>query len=106
MIEDLYKAISDLRQEIREAIVLKLLEQGKVSYDTISRGYIQYIKALKEKQTEEYNQLQVCVTKIYCGNKKDIRKNLDRTMWFLHEHGRVNLPKKDIERLSNLEQEV
>ena len=96
---DLYKSVIELPEDMRNILVIKLLADEKVSYDTISCGYIEYIQRLKREQTKEYDELQGCITKTWCGHKKDIRNNLDDCIRFLAKKGRVNLSRKQRDKL-------
>jgi hypothetical protein len=55
---------------MRNILVIKLLVDEKVSYDTISHGYIEYIQKLKNEQTKEYDELQGYVHRIFVGKRR------------------------------------
>ena len=50
---DVYNALIALPEDFRNAIVVEAIAKGKVSYDVVSQGYVEYIKALKE--ADNYN---------------------------------------------------
>ena len=88
---EVYKALLDLPEEYRNSIIIQALAEGKVSYDVVSRGYIEYIQNLKTKQSEDYNQLQQLITYTFVDDKKNIRQNLAKCIRYLDEKGRINL---------------
>ena len=101
---DVYNALIALPEEYRNAIVIEAIAKGKVSYDVVSQGYVEYIKALKEKQSEDYNQLQQLITHTFIDNKKNIRQNLAKCIRYLDEKGRINLIKSLEKRLEKYEE--
>lgn len=98
-IQELLRAVSLLPKDILEALVVELIVNEKISYDAVSSGYIKYLKKLKEIQNENFTNLQVRVTRAYCGYKKDYEKNINECMRYLHEKGRVNLSAKDKKKI-------
>ena len=95
----LYEEVLHLPQEMRDIMVIELLADEKVSYDVVSRGYVKYINNLKEKQTEEYNQLTQHILEVYIDYKKNRDKNIDSCIRFLWNKGRINLSSKQIDKL-------
>lgn len=96
---ELYKQVQELPRDMRNILVIKLLAEEEVDYDTISTGYVEYIQRLKNEQTKEYNELQGYVHKIYAGYKKDRDKNIYDTILFLWRKKRINLSKDDVVKL-------
>lgn len=101
---DVYDALIALPEDFRNAIIVKAIAEGKVSYNMVSQGYVEYIKALKEKQSEDYNQLQLLVTHTFIDNKKNIRQNLAKCIRYLNEKGRINLVNSLEKRLEKYEE--
>ena len=97
---DLYKSVTELPEDMRNILVIKLLADEKVDYSTVSTGYVEYIQRLKNEQTNEYQELQQHVTKIYCDYKKNRDKNIFDAIVFLWKKRRINLSKDEIVKLS------
>ena len=102
--EDIYDALVALPEEYRNAIVIEAIAKGKISYDAVSQGYIEYIKNLKEKQSKDYDQLQQLITHTFIDDKKNIRQNLAKCIRYLDEKGRINLIKSLEKRLEKYEE--
>lgn len=102
---ELYEKVSELPEELRNILVIKLLADEKVSYDTISCGYVEYIQRLKNEQTKEYNELQECVHRIFVGAKKDRDKNISDAILFLWRKKRINLSKEQIVKIQKTYEE-
>ena len=96
---ELYEKVTELPEDMRNILVIKLLADEKVSYDTVSCGYVEYIQRLKNEQTKEYNELQGYVHKIYTGYKKDRDKNIFDAILFLWRKKRINLSKEQIVKM-------
>ena len=101
---DIYDALVALPEEYRKAIVIEAIAKGKISYDAVSQGYIEYIKNLKEKQSEDYDQLQQLITHTFIDDKKNIRQNLAKCIRYLDEKGRINLVNSLEKRLEKYEE--
>lgn len=101
---DVYDALIALPEEYRNAVVIEAIAKGKISYDAVSQGYIEYIKNLKEKQSEDYNKLQQLITHTFTDDKKNIRPNLAKCIRYLDEKGRINLIKSLEKRLEKYEE--
>ena len=97
---ELYKEVQKLPRDMRNILVIKLLADEEVDYDTISTGYVEYIQRLKNEQTKEYNELQGYVNKIWVGYKKDRDKNIFDAILFLWKKKRINLSKEQIIKLA------
>jgi hypothetical protein len=101
---DIYDALVALPENFRNSIIIKALAEGKVSYDVVARGYVEYIKALKERQSEDYNRLQQLITHTFTDDKKNIRQNLAKCIRYLDEKGRINLIESLEKRLEKYEE--
>lgn len=101
---DVYDALIALPEDFRNAIIVKALAEGKVSYNVVSQGYVEYIKALKEKQSEDYDKLQQLITHTFIDDKKNIRQNLAKCIRYLDEKGRINLVNSLEKRLEKYEE--
>lgn len=91
---ELYRAIQELPNEILNAIVIELLEDGKVDYTIVSQGHLAYIKRLKEKQSEDYNALTQKVIRTFVDYKYKYDENINECIRYLYEKGRINLTLK------------
>lgn len=102
--DDVYDALIALPEDFRNAIIVKALAEGKVAYNVVSQGYVEYIKALKEKQREDYDKLQQLITHTFIDDKKNIRQNLAKCIRYLDEKGRINLVNSLEKRLEKYEE--
>ena len=102
---DVYNELLALPEEYRNAIVIKAIAEEKISCDVVSRGYVEYIKNLKEAQSKDYMQLQIHITRAFLSPKKDICNNLAKCIRYLDEKKRINLTPSMENRLKKYEAE-
>ena len=88
--EELIKALKTLPKEFIAAIILELMISEKVSYEDITKVYVDYLDMLRKSQSEAYFELQSKVVAMWSGKKKDQDKNLKDIMHYLLDKGRIN----------------
>ena len=94
---ELLKTLKTLPREFLAAIILDLLISEKVSYEDITKVYVEYLDTLRKGQSEAYFELQSKVVDMWCGKKKDQDKNLKDIMHYLLDKGRINTTHEKID---------
>ena len=87
---ELLKTLKTLPKEFIAAIILELMISECVSYEDITKVYIEYLDTLRKGQSEAYFELQSKVVEMWSGKKKDQEKNLKDIMHYLLDKGRIN----------------
>ena len=95
--EELIKALKTLPKEFIAAIILELMISEKVSYEDITKVYVEYLDMLRKNQSKAYLELQSKVVAMWSGNKKDRDKNLKDIMHYLLDKGRINTTHEKID---------
>jgi hypothetical protein len=70
----------------------------KVSYEDITKVYVDYLDMLRKGQSEAYQELQYKVVDMWSGEKKDQDKNLKEIMHYLLDKGRINTTHEEIDK--------
>lgn len=96
--EEILKALKTLPKEYLQVIILELMKDQKISYEDITKAYVEYLDMLRKEQSEAYMELQSKVVTMWSGNKKDRDKNLKDIMHYLLEKGRINTTHEDIDK--------
>ena len=94
---ELLKALKTLPKEFIAAIILDLMISEKVSYEDITKVYVDYLDMLRKGQSEAYFELQSKVVAMWSGTKKDRDKNLKDIMHYLLDKGRINTTHEKID---------
>lgn len=92
------KALKALPKEYLQVIILELMKDQKISYEDITRAYVEYLDMLRKGQSEAYLELQSKVVSMWSGTKKDRDKNLKDIMHYLLDKGRINTTHEDIDK--------
>ena len=95
--EEIIKALKTLPKEFISAIILDLMISEKVSYEDITKVYVEYLDTLRKNQSKAYLELQSKVVAMWSGNKKDRDKNLKDIMHYLLDKGRINTTHEKID---------
>jgi hypothetical protein len=95
--EELVKALKSMPKEFLSAIILELMISKCVSYEDITKVYVEYLDMLRKGQSEAYQELQGKVVDMWCGKKKDQDKNLKDIMHYLLDKGRINTTHEKID---------
>lgn len=96
--EEIIKALKTLPKEFIAAIILDLMISEKVSYEDITKVYVEYLDTLRKGQSKAYLELQSKVVAMWSGNKKDRDKNLKDIMHYLLDKGRINTTHEKIDK--------
>ena len=96
--EQILKALKALPKEYLQVIILELMKDQKISYEDITKAYIEYLDMLRKGQSEAYLELQSKVVTMWCGTKKDRDKNLKDIMHYLLDKGHINTTHEDIDK--------
>ena len=94
---ELLKTLKTLPKEFIAAIILELMISECVSYEDITKVYIEYLDMLRKGQSEAYFELQSKVVDMWSGKKKDQDKNLKDIMHYLLDKGRINTTHEKID---------
>ena len=94
---ELLNKLKQLPKEFLSAIILDLMISEKVSYEDITKVYVEYLDTLRKGQSEAYFELQSKVVDMWCGKKKDQDKNLKDIMHYLLDKGRINTTHEKID---------
>lgn len=96
--EEILKALKALPKEYLQVIILELMKDQKISYEDITKAYVEYLDMLRKGQSEAYMELQSKVVTMWYGAKKDRDKNLKDIMHYLLDKGRINTTHEDIDK--------
>ena len=94
---ELLKTLKSLPKEFLQAIILELMKSECISYEDITKAYVDYLNMLRKGQSESYLELQSRVVAMWSGNKKDRDKNLKDIMHYLLDKGRINTTHEKID---------
>ena len=94
---EILKALKALPKEFIAAIILDLMISEKVSYEDITKVYVEYLDTLRKGQSEAYLELQYKVVDMWSGKKKDQDKKLKDIMHYLLDKGRINTTHEKID---------
>ena len=94
---ELLKTLKTLQKEFIAAIILDLMISEKVSYEDITKVYVEYLDTLRKGQSEAYFELQGKVIEMWSGAKKDQDKKLKDIMHYLLDKGRINTTHEKID---------
>ena len=95
--EEILKLLKSLPKEFIAAIILELMINECVSYEDITKVYVEYLNMLRKGQSEAYMELQSKVVAMWSGAKKDRDKNLKDIMHYLLDKGRINTTHEKID---------
>ena len=94
---EILKALKTLPKEFLQVIILELMKDQKISYEDITKVYVEYLDMLRKGQSEAYMELQRKVVTMWSGTKKDRDKNLKNIMHYLLDKGRINTTHEKID---------
>ena len=96
--ESLLNALKKLPKEFLQAIILELMKSESISYEDITKAYVDYLDMLRKGQSEAYIELQTKVVSMWGGKKKDRDKALKDIMHGLLDKGRINTTHDEIDK--------
>lgn len=95
--EELIKILKRQPKEWLQFVILELMICEKVSYEDITKVYVEYLDTLRKGQSEAYQELQYKVVDMWSGAKKDRDKKLNDIMHYLLDKGRINTTHEKID---------
>ena len=96
--EEILKLLKTLPKEYLQVIILELMKDQKISYEDITKSYVEYLDMLRKGQSEAYQELQYKVVELWSGTKKDRDQKLKDIMHYLLDKGRINTTHEDIDK--------
>ena len=96
--EELIKILKAQPKEWLQFVILELMISESVSYEDITKVYVEYLDMLRKNQSEAYLELQSKVVAMWAGSKKDRDKNLKDIMHYLLDKGRINTTHEKIDK--------
>lgn len=96
--EELIKILKAQPKEWLQFVILELMKSECVSYEDITKVYVEYLDTLRKGQSKAYLELQSKVVAMWSGNKKDRDKNLKDIMHYLLDKGRINTTHEKIDK--------
>lgn len=95
--EELIKILKRQPKEWLQFVILELMKSECVSYEDITKAYVEYLDMLRKGQSDAYFELQSKVVAMWSGKKKDQDKNLKDIMHYLLDKGRINTTHEKID---------
>ena len=96
--EQILKALKALPKEYLQVIILELMKDQKISYEDITKSYVEYLDMLRKGQSEKFLTLQIKVVEMWSGNVKDRKDKLKDAMHWLLDNGSINTTHEDIDK--------
>ena len=96
--EEIIKALKRIPKEYLQVIILELMKDQTISYEDITKVYVEYLDMLRKGQSEAYMELQSKVVTMWFGTKKDRDQKLKDIMHYLLDKGRINTTHEDIDK--------
>ena len=95
---EILKLLKILPKEYLQVIILELMKDQKISYEDITKSYVEYLDMLRKGQSEAYLELQSKVVTMWFGTKKDRDQKLKDIMHYLLDKGRINTTHEEIDK--------
>lgn len=95
--EEILKLLKTLPKEYLQVIILELMKDQTISYEDITKAYVEYLDMLRKGQSEAYLELQSKVVTMWSGTKKDRDQKLKDIMHYLLDKGRINTTHENID---------
>ena len=95
--EELIKILKAQPKEWLQFVILELMKSECVSYEDITKVYVEYLDMLRKGQSEAYLELQYKVVAMWSGAKKDRDQKLKDIMHYLLDKGRINTTHEKID---------
>ena len=95
--EEIYNTLSNLPKEHLEWFILRLMEDGKISFSSIATIHTEYLEALKKGETKRLIALRSKVIDLWCGTKKDFPGKMVSIMQEAKDAGWANITQEQID---------
>jgi hypothetical protein len=96
--EEILKALKTLPKGYLLVIILELMKDQKISYEDITKAYVEYLDMLRKGTSEKYLTLQSKIVSMWSGNVKDRKDALKNVMHWLLDNGSINTTHEDIDK--------
>lgn len=96
--EKILEALKTLPKEYLQVIILELMKDQKISYEDITKSYVEYIDMLRKGTSEKFLTLQSKIVSMWAGNIKDRKDKLKDAMHWLLDNGSINTTHEDIDK--------
>ena len=96
--EEILKALKALPKEYIQVIILELMKDQKISYEDITKSYVEYLNMLRKGTSEKFLTLQSKIVSMYTCNVKDRKDKLKDAMHWLLDNGSINTTHEDIDK--------
>ena len=95
--EEILKVLKALPKEYLQVIILELMKDQKISYEDITKSYVEYLDMLRKGTSEKFLTLQSKIVSMWTGNIKDRRDKLKDVMHWLLDNGSINTTHEKID---------
>ena len=95
---EILKELKTLPKEYLQVIILELMKDQKISYEDITKSYVEYLNMLRKGQSEKFLTLQSKMVSMYTGNVKDRKDKLKDAMHWLLDNGSINTTHEEIDK--------
>lgn len=96
--EEILKALKTLPKEYLQVIILELMKDQTISYEDITKAYVEYLDMLRKGQSEKFLTLQSKIVSMYTGNVKDRKEKMKDAMHWLLDNGSINTTHEEIDK--------
>lgn len=96
--KEILKALKALPKEYLQIIILELMKDQNISYEDITKAYVEYLDMLRKGASEKFLTLQSKMVSMYTGNVKDRKDKLKDAMHWLLDNGSINTTHEDIDK--------
>ena len=96
-LKDLYDQLCEIKTEERKLLILKLMKEGKISYQDITDCYVAWLQHMKEHISDEYHDLKGRLISIW-ADKDNRMSNIKDAMHDLLDKGQLNATHEQIEK--------
>ncbi len=96
--ERILKALKELPKEYLQVIILELMKDQKISYEDITKAYVEYLNMLRKGTSEKFLTLQSKIVSMWAGNVKDRKDKLKDAMHWLLDNGSINTTHEYIDK--------
>lgn len=97
MIDQLLDLLKQQPKEILQYLILKLMQDGKLSFTDVATIHVEYLEMLKKCESKELMNLRSKVINLWCGTKKDLPSKLVSLIQEGKDNGWVNITQENID---------
>lgn len=96
--KEILERLKSLPKEYIQVIILELMKDQTISYEDITKTYVEYLDMLRKGTSEKFLTLQSKIVSMYTGNVKDRKDKLKDAMHWLLDNGSINTTHDDIDK--------